>query len=336
DLNGNMTADGTNSYAWNVRNQLTSLTPDGGTADSFVYDGLGRRQTKVINGAETDFLWDQNGNLAAELTPTSQGEVVTAIDLEGLSPDEMVCRYTTDSQGHTEPLEAMTDINGSVIGLIADGGVIQASYAYEPYGQVTATGTDNGNSQQYTGRENDGTGLYYYRARYFYPATGRFISEDPAGSAGANLFEYAGDSPVQYSDPTGLYRIVGSPCPGAVAAQAAALASAGCTPNGTPIACNQCQQALSACGVNAAAVCACLVNGQGPTLSNVASLGGDTGGQAYCAANAVTVITSLCGDPETLVHECIHIATGCTDTGPGGDNNPGQCGSYDLARACGG
>ena len=37
------------------------------------------------------------------------------------------------------------------------------------------------NSYQYTGRENDGTGLYFYRARYYAPALGRFISEDPIG-----------------------------------------------------------------------------------------------------------------------------------------------------------
>ncbi len=31
------------------------------------------------------------------------------------------------------------------------------------------------------GREDDGTGLYYYRARYYVPVPGWFISEDPLG-----------------------------------------------------------------------------------------------------------------------------------------------------------
>jgi RHS repeat-associated protein len=203
DLNGNMTADGNNGYAWNVRNQLVALTPDGGTADTFVYDAFGRRQKKVINGTETDFLFDQDGNLAAELT--DGGEYFTSTDLEGFSPDELVCRYTAGADGGlNQPLMAMTDINGSVLGLVADGGAIQATYAYEPYGNVSASGTDNGNSQQFTARENDGTGVYYYRARYFMPGTGRFTSEDPIGfPGGVNLYQYAAANPIQHADPSG-------------------------------------------------------------------------------------------------------------------------------------
>ena len=138
DLNGNMTADGNNAYSWNVRNQLVALTPDGGTADTFAYDAFGRRQKKVINGTETDFLFDQNGNLTAELT--DGGEYFTSTDLEGFGADELVCRYTAGADGGlNQPLMAMTDINGSVVGLVADGGVIQATYAYEPYGATQAT-----------------------------------------------------------------------------------------------------------------------------------------------------------------------------------------------------
>ncbi len=60
------------------------------------------------------------------------------------------------------------------------------------------------NSFQYTGRENDGTGLYYYRARYFNPATGRFISEDPIGFAGGvDLYGYVWNSPTNFWDPFG-------------------------------------------------------------------------------------------------------------------------------------
>jgi RHS repeat-associated protein len=59
---------------------------------------------------------------------------------------------------------------------------------------------------QYTGRENDGTGLYYYRARYYSPSLKRFISEDPMGLAeGLNEYAYASGNPVLYSDPLGLW-----------------------------------------------------------------------------------------------------------------------------------
>lgn len=57
---------------------------------------------------------------------------------------------------------------------------------------------------QYTGRENDGAGLYYYRARYYDPLLKRFLSEDPIGIAGSlNVYGYAGGNPVNLIDPTG-------------------------------------------------------------------------------------------------------------------------------------
>lgn len=77
-------------------------------------------------------------------------------------------------------------------------------YAYSPYGEATALGPDGGNSLQFTGRENDGTGLYYYRARTLDPVLKRFTSEDPIGTAGGiNLYEYGRGNPVSYADPTG-------------------------------------------------------------------------------------------------------------------------------------
>jgi RHS repeat-associated protein len=77
------------------------------------------------------------------------------------------------------------------------------------YGQTTQTtlsGTPSDNSQQYTGRENDGTGLMYYRARYYAPASSRFISEDPIGwsSGQTNNYAYVGGDPISFVDPDGL------------------------------------------------------------------------------------------------------------------------------------
>ena len=46
----------------------------------------------------------------------------------------------------------------------------------------------------------------YYRARYYNPTTGRFLSEDPIGFAGSgtNLYAYAKNNPINFNDPTGL------------------------------------------------------------------------------------------------------------------------------------
>ena len=59
----------------------------------------------------------------------------------------------------------------------------------------------------YTGREFDAeTGLYYYRAKYYDPATGRFLSEDPIGflNGDRNLYVYVGNQPTAKTDPSGL------------------------------------------------------------------------------------------------------------------------------------
>jgi RHS repeat-associated protein len=82
---------------------------------------------------------------------------------------------------------------------------VQNYYAYSPYGETTPTTIDDGNSSEYTGRENDMTGVYYYRARYFDPVLKRFISADPIGLAGGlNFYGYVGENPISYTDPFGL------------------------------------------------------------------------------------------------------------------------------------
>jgi RHS repeat-associated protein len=82
-------------------------------------------------------------------------------------------------------------------------------YAYSPYGEATALGPDGGNSLQYTGRENDETGLHYYRARYYDRVLKRFVSEDPIGiGAGLNGYAYVQGNPVARTDPSGLRDIV--------------------------------------------------------------------------------------------------------------------------------
>lgn len=72
----------------------------------------------------------------------------------------MIARYTNASQR-----TYLSDALGSVIGQAREDQSIQNWYSYSPYGEGTATVDDEGNSSEYTARENDGTGLYYYQAR---------------------------------------------------------------------------------------------------------------------------------------------------------------------------
>ncbi|WP_369981647.1 RHS repeat-associated core domain-containing protein [Xanthomonas bundabergensis] len=81
-------------------------------------------------------------------------------------------------------------------------------YDYDPYGNTTQTSTSYMNPYQYTGRERDASGLYYYRARYYRPEWGRFVSEDPIQlRAGPNAYMYARANPAKYRDPSGLWSV---------------------------------------------------------------------------------------------------------------------------------
>jgi RHS repeat-associated protein len=99
----------------------------------------------------------------------------------------------------------LTDALGSTLALTDTTGAINTQYSYEAYGNTTQSGTTSDNAYQYTGRENDGTGLYYYRARYYDTQTSRFISQDPIGfGGGVNQFAYVHGNPISLVDPLGL------------------------------------------------------------------------------------------------------------------------------------
>jgi RHS repeat-associated protein len=199
DFNGNLTSLtdplGTTTNTWNARNQLAALSGLGLTA-SFQYDALGRRVRKTINGLATDFLYD-GANVVQELA----GGVPTANLLTGLGIDDVLAR--TEATGTRSFL---SDALGSAVALTEATGLLQTEYTYEPFGNTTVTGVPSTNAFQYTGRENDGTGLYYYRARYYHPGLQRFVSEDPIEFAGGNINLYGSvwNSPINVTDPSGL------------------------------------------------------------------------------------------------------------------------------------
>jgi RHS repeat-associated protein len=190
DNNGNVTGFGSATYTWNARNQLTATSAGSST---LAYDALGRRTSTTIGGTTTPFLYDGlnpvtiNGNF--QLAGGGLDEI-----------DAQIAGSTTSS--------VLRDGVNSALALTNSSAAITTNYAYSAYGDSSATGT-GATSLQYTGRENDGaTGLYYYRARYYSPQLGRFISEDPIGiGGGSNFYTYVRGNPIALRDPLGLWSL---------------------------------------------------------------------------------------------------------------------------------
>jgi RHS repeat-associated protein len=194
DANGNLISDGTNSYTWDARNHLAAIS--GPTTASFTYDAFGRRASKSFEGTTTSFLYDDL-NLVQEL----ESEIPSGNLLTGLDVDE----YLTNADSSNNVSTLLADALGSTIGLVGAAQRIQTSYTYQPFGGTSAEGSTNGNSYQFSGRENDGTGLYFYRTRYYSPSLQRFIGQDPIGFYGrqSNLYAYVFNAPTDFRDPDG-------------------------------------------------------------------------------------------------------------------------------------
>jgi RHS repeat-associated protein len=98
--------------------------------------------------------------------------------------------FVTDHLGTTR---ALTDASGNVT----------SSLSYDSFGNINSGSVPT--RYTYTGREADAdTGLLYYRARWYEPKEGRFISEDPIGlSGGINLYAYVRNNPQRWQDPMG-------------------------------------------------------------------------------------------------------------------------------------
>ena len=200
DLNGNLSsktdASGTTSYTWDARNRLTAINGLSVVA-SFGYDAVNRRISKTVNGATTQYVYD-GWDIIQE---TSAGVKTNYVRMPSI--DEPLTRLDGTTIRHY-----VRDALGSVVGLADDSGTSVTTYVYDAFGTSAAIDETSNNPFQFTGRENDDTGLYHYRYRYYSPEMQRFISEDPIRLLGGiNYYSYVQNNPVNRTDPLGLFGI---------------------------------------------------------------------------------------------------------------------------------
>jgi len=193
DANGNLIEkdDGTDTwtYEWNARNELIEVLKNEQTVATFAYDPLGRRVEKDA-GTTVEFTYDGMDILR------EQAGATTAHYIHGPWIDEPLAKEVSGvaTSYHADGL-------GSILKLSDAAGSVTHEYRYSPFGRIEAGEGLGGYA--FTGREWDSeTSLYYYRARYYDPHAGRFLSEDWRREP--NLYAYVVNAPTRWVDPLGL------------------------------------------------------------------------------------------------------------------------------------
>jgi RHS repeat-associated protein len=199
DAGGEMTSDtnsqGATQYSFDARGRLLQAALPNGQNVTYQYDALGRRISRTTGGITTQYLYDGQ-DVVREIN--SDGSTVDY--LNGPSIDQKL-RQQSSVTGAAYFLQ---DHLGSTIALTNSSGLILERIQYDPFGGSSGSALTH---YLYAGREFDSaTGLLYFRARYYSPQLGRFISEDPLGFNGGdtNVYAYVGDDPLSLSDPLGL------------------------------------------------------------------------------------------------------------------------------------
>ncbi|MCP4407853.1 MAG: hypothetical protein GY807_08850 [Gammaproteobacteria bacterium] len=197
DNNGNMTADGARTLAWDEANRLSQVINGVGATIDFAYGPDGKRVKKVGAGGETLYP-DADAEIDVTGTPISTG--VYAIDAYTRYPHMDVKMVGTSPtfihRDHLSSVRIVTDASGNLVEETA-----YASYG-EPTNQAMAT------QKSYINERHDPeTGLMYLNARYMDPKFGRFISPDDwdpiKEGVGPNRYAYAANDPINKSDPNG-------------------------------------------------------------------------------------------------------------------------------------
>lgn len=210
DANGNLTNDGTQVYVYDAFGQLTQVREAavGTVLAEYAYDAFGRRILESTAGGDEQYIYDE----ASEIAAYDGGGSLVREYVYGAAEDRPVLM----SSASGDALYYQYDAHGSVAALADDSGSLVERYDYDAYGTPSVSAPDGtprarsavGNKLGYTGQPwNNDTRLVHMGAREYSPELGRFLQPDPLGPAdGLNLYGYAGGDPVNYYDPSGLYR----------------------------------------------------------------------------------------------------------------------------------
>ena len=197
------------AYTWQGNGMLRSVTrPDGKTV-TFKYDALGRRIEKVFDGRVYRYLWDgdvilHEWDYAEADRPNTIVTETGELTLDRPEPVEILITWVYDSAGYVPTAKIVGDRHYSVVSdyigrpaqAYDDNGNVVWQADYDIYGNLRNL---NGSRRfipfrQLGQYEDEETGLYYNRFRYYDPNTGTYISQDLISIlGGVNTFTYVFD-----------------------------------------------------------------------------------------------------------------------------------------------
>ncbi|MEK7415018.1 MAG: RHS repeat-associated core domain-containing protein, partial [Planctomycetota bacterium] len=180
---------------------LVASVKKGTATTTYKYDSLGQRMSKTLStGVTTDFHYDVAGRLIAEFNP-STGATLREYVWLGQRPIMLIIPGTTEQRFHI-----YTDHSNTPVRMTNAAGTTVWQWQRDPFGSnVPSTSTVALNLRmpgQYYDAES---GLHHNGARYYHPATGRYLQAVPLGEpGGTSAFTYADGDAVNLIDPTGL------------------------------------------------------------------------------------------------------------------------------------
>lgn len=185
--------------AYNAKEHTSSITPPGQSPIALTYDGAG--QSRLVSIGTTSFTTGLQG-IDSMTTPV--GTTYFTRDPSG----NLISERTPSGTYYY-----LFNNIGSVTGLVDSSGNLAATYHYAPYGALTSSSGPAATSVQAVfgfagGLWLPSVGLYKFGVRYYNPATGRWLQQDPlAGTmllpTTMNRYVYAGDNPVNFVDVSG-------------------------------------------------------------------------------------------------------------------------------------